>query len=1032
MKLIVAILALVLSFYSLAAQNNSQPIIEDWESGDFTTLQWMNGVGQHHWEVTSEGAHSGRYCVRSGSYYTSDNESGLMLPVYLSENGTVSYYRRIFSAPGAGIFIFQIDGMQMDSVSGWTEWEQFQCPISAGFHLLSFRYHRNSNEKKGSDCVWMDDLRLPNGTSSEPPVTPCDAPEGLTATAIGNTINLSWNGNYSSQHISIYDDMESYEYGDINPSGTVGWSYIDVDGRPTSTFSSLDFLHEGDTMAYIVLDDESITGTGSNNSSAHSGHRYLGSPYHSTHENDDWIVSPRLNFTDTYEFAFYARSFSSQYVDEKFIIYYSLSDSTLGSFLPLIEEPITTTDEWTRYSFQVQPEAQFVAIRCVSYDQYIFCIDDISIEGEHTTGHTCNIYRDGTLLAADIRANNFTDSTVSAGNHSYWITYNCSNGTESTPSDTISVNIEENRVTAILDNIIEHTEREMNDDFISSNKAITTYHMAGTMEEMLRWNKYPTYEVYIQLLQKFQDEHPDLCHIDTILDSTPHPDLHHSIFAIHISNTLDSVTTKPKFLYSSTMHGSEVVGYYMMLHLADYILNNATTDTTVMWLLENVDLYICPMENPDGVYHITNDLIWHDGTHSTYHNYNDVQLNRNYPPLPGETSQGEIQPETQSMINFMEPKHFVMSVNFHCGAELINYPWDSWTTGERAHADADWFRYVGQNYASLCHMQDTSYMYGPGNGHVVIDGGDWGVVSGSRQDYMTYYQHCREVTMEISFTHVITDTAKLVTYWTNSKDALLSYATECAYGFSGVVTDAVTHEPLEAKITVLNHDRFNSEVYSHLPLGDYHRPIMAGSYTVEVSAPCHQTATFTITTRPGVKTIYNVELEPSQTDLMVFDQYLPRGMQATLVALAQGEVQWYDSDTASTPIATGSYFTTPALDSTTTYYVGEYYWEDSILCSSSLSPVTVFVFDTTTYVNPETDKASYIGVYPTPAKDYLIVDTNGTKVTNIAIYDNNGALVMQPIFIGNRIDISRLTSGTYYLQLETRNGHTTTIKFVKI
>lgn len=52
-------------------------------------------------------------------------------------------------------------------------------------------------------------------------------------------------------------------------------------------------------------------------------------------------------------------------------------------------------------------------------------------------------------------------------------------------------------------------------------------------------------------------------------------------------------------------------------------------------------------------------------------------------------------------------------------------------------------------------------MYGNGAGYAMIDGGDWSVVTGSRQDYMTDYQHCREVTMEISRPHGVTDPDEL-------------------------------------------------------------------------------------------------------------------------------------------------------------------------------------------------------------------------------------------------------------------------------
>ena len=948
----------------LAAQMDSS-LTEDWESGDFTGLAWERPGTQYRWEVTSEGAHSGRYCARSGNYYTLNTVSELQLAVYLTDPGTLSYYRKVFSAEGSGRFLFWLDGELRESLAGYVEWSEFQCPISAGFHTLKFCYTKNQTKSKGSDCVWIDDLHLPNGIIVTPP---------------------SSDSSSTTEEVVIFDDVEGHEFGAVNSPGTVGWSYIDGDAAPTANYNLLNFPNEGSPMAFVVLDDYLLVGN-QYNTTAHSGHKFFGSPYHSDRANDDWIVSPELNFCEPFTFSFFARSFADRFPDEKFVVAYSLTNATAASFIPLHCDTFTTTAAWTEYSFMVPAQAKYVAVHCVSHDQYVFCLDDLTIRGRQSIEQSGNAYR----------------------------------------HESISEERELDR----------RQDRDINivPENLDGSRDLITHHMATTLEEMLRWNKFPTYEVYTQLLQHFQDSFPNLCQIDTILDTTPHPDLHHSIFAIHISNTLGQTTTKPAFLYSSTIHGWEVVCYYTMLRLADYILNNATTDSAVQRLLDNVDLYICPLENPDGTYHLNNDLILKDGIHSTYHNYNDVQLNCNYPYLPGIEGAANIQPETQAIIDWVTPIHFVMSVNFHCGAEIVNYPWDAWTTAQRPHADADWFRYTGQNYASLCQAIDTAYLYGDYRGRSVIEGADWSDVFGSRQDYMTYYQRCREVTIEMSYLSVITDTFVLPTFWDKSKDALLSYATECSYGFWGTVTDAVTGEPVEAMIKVVNHDYFHSEVLSHLPLGVYHRPIMAGTYTVEVSAPCYQTATFTITTRPGVGIRHDVELLPQVEEPVAFDQYILAGMQTTVVALSQNEVWWYDSDTASQPLAIGSYFTTPVLFDTTSYYLEEHYQDDTLLCVSSRSSVTVYVIDTAplSVPNCQLSTVNYqLYIRPNPAEDYLIIETDNDVPLWVEIYDVRGILVMKSLCTcPARLDITHLNAGVYFLQATHPDGRREVVKFVK-
>ena len=79
-RFLLAILMMTVGLLPLAAQVDSA-LTEGWESGDFTGLSWERPGTQYRWEVTSEGAHSGRYCVRSGNYYTLNTESVLQLAV---------------------------------------------------------------------------------------------------------------------------------------------------------------------------------------------------------------------------------------------------------------------------------------------------------------------------------------------------------------------------------------------------------------------------------------------------------------------------------------------------------------------------------------------------------------------------------------------------------------------------------------------------------------------------------------------------------------------------------------------------------------------------------------------------------------------------------------------------------------------------------------------------------------------------------------------------------------------------------------
>ncbi len=109
-----------------------------------------------------------------------------------------------------------------------------------------------------------------------------------------------------------------------------------------------------------------------------------------------------------------------------------------------------------------------------------------------------------------------------------------------------------------------------------------------------------------------------------------------------------------------------------------------------------------------------------------------------------------IQKENLDMIKFMREHKFILSANFHSGAEVVNYPWDSrsWF-----HADDDWFYSISRKYADTVHVYSVpGYMTFLENG--VTNGYDWYSINGGRQDFVTYELQGREVTIELDDAYI--------------------------------------------------------------------------------------------------------------------------------------------------------------------------------------------------------------------------------------------------------------------------------------
>jgi len=389
--------------------------------------------------------------------------------------------------------------------------------------------------------------------------------------------------------------------------------------------------------------------------------------------------------------------------------------------------------------------------------------------------------------------------------------------------------------------------------------------MATTTAQMANWDRYPTYEVFVQMMNDFATNYPDLCELVTIGESEDGREL----LALRITDNLSDNEQEPEFFYTGTMHGDETTGFVLLLRLADYLLSNYGTDAEVTNLVNNIDIYINPAANPDGTYAGGNSTV----SGATRSNSNYVDLNREFPTPNYQSPSGVNESEIQAMMDFSDNHHFVMSANIHGGIELVNYPWDSWYSNDNSHADHNWFEHISYDYANAAHDNSPSgYFMGQGDG--VTHGADWYLVDGSRQDYMTYFKHCREVTLEISDEKTLSSD-ELPAHWTYNKESLLGYMNECLYGINGTVKN-IASEPLDAKIEIIGYDKDNSEVYTSTDLGDYYRPIAPGTYDVTYSSEGYISQTHTLTVLDWQTTLENnvVLLQAEQISLsgIVTDQ----------------------------------------------------------------------------------------------------------------------------------------------------------------
>ena len=79
--------------------------------------------------------------------------------------------------------------------------------------------------------------------------------------------------------------------------------------------------------------------------------------------------------------------------------------------------------------------------------------------------------------------------------------------------------------------------------------------VADDIAQMDGFDLYPSYDVYLQMMERFAAQHSDICKLIEIGESVHN----RKLLAVKISdNVEDQELSEPEFFYSSTIHGDQL------------------------------------------------------------------------------------------------------------------------------------------------------------------------------------------------------------------------------------------------------------------------------------------------------------------------------------------------------------------------------------------------------------------------------------------------------------------------------------------
>ena len=368
---------------------------------------------------------------------------------------------------------------------------------------------------------------------------------------------------------------------------------------------------------------------------------------------------------------------------------------------------------------------------------------------------------------------------------------------------------------------------------------------------------YHTYATLTADLQQIAADHPSIVRLMSIGQTVQGREM----WFVKLTDNPDVEEYEPGFTYISSMHGDEVVGKELLYNLLDYMTDNYGTDPRVTNLIDSTEIWIMPSMNPDGT-----EL----GGRT---NANGMDLNRDFPDQwvdPVNTAAGR-EVETANVMAWRAQHTSSLSMNFHGGALVANYPFDSTPSGASNFApapdpDHDTFVMLARTYADNNSPMSTSNSH-PAWDNGITNGSDWYAIFGGMQDWEYLWHGDREVLAEVSDVKW-PSASELPTFWSENQESLLAYMERVHEGLRGLVTDADSGLPLAATVHVGTSP---NPSYTDPEVGDYHHVVVPGTYEVTVSAPGHESKVIPgVVVTAGPAAVLDVQLGPQPVQLQPY------------------------------------------------------------------------------------------------------------------------------------------------------------------
>ena len=276
-----------------------------------------------------------------------------------------------------------------------------------------------------------------------------------------------------------------------------------------------------------------------------------------------------------------------------------------------------------------------------------------------------------------------------------------------------------------------------------------------------------------------------------------------SLYALKLTRNPEAEEAEPEVRFCGAHHGNEQMSVSVCMRLAHHLVDSYASDPEIARLLDEREVWIVPMVNPDGV-----------EANSRY-NAHGVDLNRNYGYMWEYGSAAPFsEPEVGAMRDLATENWFTLSLSFHTSGDVVNSVWN----------------YSPDYTADDAVVWKLTNDYAEFNGYWAVRGWYWYETHGDCNDWSYGARADIDWTIE-------TDNFNEENVWNENRPGMIHVIDAAGWGIHGVVTDAVTGEPLRAAVRV---DGNGWPAFTDPLKGDFHKPLLSGTYTLRVTSNGHE------------------------------------------------------------------------------------------------------------------------------------------------------------------------------------------------